>query len=95
MPIFPTFVYDKLIRDIKGIPLGRIILKDDADYVLDMPNIPVVLLKIPVSITPSVAGLLCYIDGVAYKIPDEVVKNKVNKRGGDYIVTNFYLEKEV
>jgi len=88
-----TFAYDHLIRDSRGVPLGRVILKDDSGYETGMASIPVVLLKIPLTIT-SVCGLLCYIDGLVYKIPTDIGVEKVNKRGGDHILTNFYLERE-
>ena len=86
-----TFKHDHIIRDEKGLPLGRVILKDDSQYKSGMDAIPVVLLKMPTSI--SVLGLRVFIDGIPYQIPKDLDSTKLSQRGLDFVITNFYLRR--
>ena len=87
-----TFSSDHIFRDAKGVPLGRIILKDDSSYKYNMDEIPVVLLRVPLT-TSNVRGLKGYIDGVQYEVPTDLIDFKVNRRERDWTITNFYLRK--
>lgn len=83
-----TFKQDHLIRDEKGIPIGRIILRDDSEYVPGQ-DLNIALLKVPLSFKIPVKNLIFYVDGVKYQVPDNILSIRMKKRDKDYIVSSF------
>jgi hypothetical protein len=83
-----TFKMDHLIRDSKGIPIGRVVLRNDSDYKKG-EDLQVAILKIPLSFNIPVHGLEFYIDGVKYGIPSDLVSFRSGKRSEDYVMSNF------
>jgi len=93
IPIVKTFEVDHIVRDIKGMPLGRIILIDDDVYDEGEP-INVALLTVPLSKTKKVQGLTYYVDGHPYRIPLDLSNIKTNQVGDKHLVNNFVLKPE-
>lgn len=87
-----TFKYDSIVRDFKGIPLGKLIMPSGFNYV-EGQDIEVVLLKFPSSTISSPFGLMIYIDECPYKVPSDLPKIRQQKLGGDWYFTNFILKR--
>lgn len=88
-----TFEKDRLFRDVKGVPLGRIVMFDESLYEPGMESIMVAVLKIPYSEELSVSNLEGFVDGYKYRIPTTVHDIKVNRRDRDWVISNFFLRR--
>jgi hypothetical protein len=85
-----TFKYDHLLRDSKGLPFGRVVLKNDYK---EGENIEAVLVEIPLVNTNYVKGLQFYIDGYKYKIPSKLHDIRICKDNLRWLVNTFVLER--
>lgn len=84
------FRIDRLVRDERGKPLGRVVLAGEYE---DGANIPVAFLTVPRSFSASLKGVSIYVDGMVYKIPDDLPKHKITTSVMSHMVNNFYLER--
>jgi|GEM_PF-5730419 len=94
-PVAPSthpqvFKHDHILRDENRIPLGRVVLLDDKDYEPGKP-IKVALLTVPVAKMKSVLGWVFYVDGMPYKVQDDIHPIRVRETGGKHMVNNFTL----
>lgn len=87
MPEF--FKYDRYVRDESGRPLGKVVLA--SEFVPGKP-IACTLLRLPKQFGAKVAGKVFTIDGVRYRVPEDLPALKITKSGGDFLINNFYLE---
>ena len=83
------FVRDRILRDERGKPIGRVILAGEIEV---GKRIPVVLLEVPRSIISNVIDNIYYLDGIAYKIQEGINRIKVRKTSLKHLLNNFYLE---
>ena len=87
---FKTFKYDHLIRDEQGVPVGRVVMRNDSLYEAG-EDIQIALLTIPVQFKESILGSFVYADGFRYKIPQTLPNFRVNKRGLNWVASSFVL----
>jgi hypothetical protein len=85
-----TFVADHLTRNSSGSPIGRIILVNDSSYVPG-ENIRVLMYCVPVSTTQSILGSSIYVDGLRYKVPQDIPSFRLNRRDKEWIASSFVL----
>ncbi len=85
-----TFIVDRLIRTEQGMPIGRIVLFDDNDFELGKP-VKISILKVPVQFNLQIIGLEFYIDGVKYRIPEDLPEVKCNKNNADWFVSSTII----
>ena len=88
-----TFKYDHVIRDIRGTPLGRVVMRNDQAY-QEGKDIEIAILKIPLQFRAKLLGSHVYVDGYRYKIPDKVPDFRFNKREKDWVMTSFILQRD-
>ena len=91
MTVVKTFLSDHVVRDNKGLPLGRIILINDDVYEEGKP-VHVAILTIPLARTKKAQGLTYYLDGNPYKIPANLSPIKITQSGNKHLINNFILE---
>lgn len=84
------FQRDRLLRDEKYRVLGRVMLRDES-YELGKP-IAVVLLQVPKQYMSDLRGKTFFIDGVKYRIPMDLPKQKFSGNSLLNFVNNFYLQ---
>ena len=87
-----TFKYDHVVRDEKGVPVGRIVLRSDDSYV-EGADIQVSILRVPMELRDSVLGTYIYIDGFRYRVPKKFPEFRFNKRGNEWVASSFILER--
>ena len=87
-----TFKQDHIVRDAKGGPLGKIILRNDNAYE-EGKDIEVALLKIPLVLKGNIQESTVYIDGHPYKLPENLPKFRRNTRGKDWVLSSFILQR--
>jgi len=85
------FRHDHVLRDQKGLPVGRVVLVDDSSYEEGEP-IAVALMTVPLAKMMKLKGRLFYVDGIPYKLPDDISALKMKTSAGKHLVNNFYLE---
>ena len=85
-----TFKYDHVIRDEKGKPVGRVVMRDDDAYEPGK-DIQVAILKIPIEFRESILGSLVFVDEYCYKLPDKLPNFRLNKRNKDWVASSFIL----
>ena len=91
MTVFPkTFRHDHVLRDEKNRPLARAILRDDRVYEEGEP-IEVAILTVPVAKMKKVRGRTFWVDGVPYRIPDDLSPLKLKEVAGKHMINNFHL----
>ena len=88
-----SFIQDALIRNDKGVHIGRLILVDILEYQPGAISFNVAVLKVLKIYCSNILGFELYIDGVKYKVPDTIHKIKIRKSDKEHIVTNFVLKK--
>lgn len=88
-----TFASDKIVRNDRGKPLGRVVLPEDFEYETGIDEIPVLLLKIPKVISEAPTSESLYIDGHKYAIPKGIYSFRINLRGADWVIASFYLRR--
>jgi len=84
------FSRDRLLRNSKGIPIGRVILAEDYKEGADLK---VLLLEVPRQFYTSVLGVEVFVDGVKYKIPENIHPIRL---GGDklkHLINNIVIKK--
>lgn len=86
-----TFICDKLARNVNRIPIGRVILHDDKEYVEGQP-LKVSVMKLLDKYVSNPIGYELYIDCCKYKIP-ELQKVKFHKSGSEWWISNFILPR--
>lgn len=86
-----SFKLDHMIRGSIGEPIGRAVLRDDNALKVG-EDIQISLFKIPIVFGIEPRGLKVFIDSVPYQVPDNLPNLKLNKRGGDLVVSNFTLK---
>lgn len=86
-----TFICDKLARDVNRIPIGRVILHDDSEYVEGQP-LKVSVMKLLTKYASNPIGYEVYIDCFKYRIP-ELPKVKYHKTGSEWWLSNFILPR--
>ncbi|GAF93990.1 unnamed protein product [marine sediment metagenome] len=86
-----TFEKDHVVRDSKGLPLGRIILRDDSSYEEGKP-LDVALLTVSAMRTRNVMGLLYYLDGHPYRIPEDLPALRIVTAQGRHRVNSFIMQ---
>ncbi len=92
MSIVPkTFKTDHIVRDVQGVPLGRIILRNEEDYTEGLP-LNVVCLTVAEGVTLNVKSLDYYIDGFCYRIPENISSRRIMLVGGKHRVNSFTME---
>jgi hypothetical protein len=84
-------VFDHVLRDVQGLPEGRVILSSATKYVRGEP-IAVVLLTVSSAKIKKVPGRVFHVDGLPYVVPKDLPGLKVNEQGGLHKVNNFYLQ---
>jgi hypothetical protein len=91
---FPVKVFhrDHLIRDMKGIPIGRVILS--GEYV-PSDRIYCVLMTIPKSYMSDIKGKDFWIDGEKYQIAKDTPSIRFSGNKLEHRVNSFYLEKAI
>lgn len=89
-PIPKFFERDKLLRDENYRILGRVILRDEKIEV--GKPIPVVLLQVPRQYMTEVRGKFFWIDGMKYKVPEDIPAMKISGNALQVLVNNFWLE---
>jgi len=87
-----TFKYDHVLRDVRGVPVGRVVMLDD-DSFEPGKDIQIAILKIPVQFREGILGSFVYVDGYRYKIPERLPEFRVNKRGRDWVASSFILRR--
>ena len=87
-----TFKYDHLIRDEKGKPVGRVVMRNDGAY-REGKDIEISILKIPLEFRDRILGSYVFIDGYKYKIPEKLPNFRLNKRDRDWVATSFILQR--
>ena len=87
-----TFKQDHIVRDVKGAPLGRVVMRNDAAYE-EGKDIEIAILKIPLEFKARVENSCVYIDGFRYKIPEKIPKFRVNARSKDWVISSFVLQR--
>lgn len=90
-PITKTFKHDGVLRDANGAPVGRVVLLNDKAYTEGSP-IPVALLLIPAGRTKNVLSYVFYIDGIAYRVPQDTPPGKVSLHDGMHKVNHVSLQ---
>jgi hypothetical protein len=85
-----VFKHDHVLRDENRIPLGRVVLMNDRDYEPGKP-IQVALLTVPVAKMKSVLGWVFYVDGMPYRVQDDIHPIRIRETGGKHMVNNFTL----
>ena len=89
-----TFRHDRLVRNAKGEPLGRIVLAFDNDYEQGQDNIKVLLLRVPlVNLTGKIEDFKFYVDGYLYEIPKNIPSFRINKRDNEFVVSSFLAKR--
>ena len=86
-----TFKHDHAVRDPAGRPIGRVILAGSKEPEIGKP-FPVALLLIPVTYTKNILSFVFYLDGVAYRVPANTPKIRINVIGGQHKVNHVVLE---
>jgi len=86
-----TFICDKVARNEKRIPIGKVILNDDKEYV-EGQSVKVSVMKILTQFCSQPIGYELYIDGYKYKIPP-MNKIKYHKTGAEWWLSNFVLPR--
>lgn len=86
-----TFGQDHLARDCRGSVIGRLVLVDDKGFELGK-DLKVALFKIPKVFDLSPLGLVVFIDGKKYQVPETLVGFRVNRRKEDIIISSFVLK---
>lgn len=71
-------------------PVGRVILA--RPYIAGEP-LAVSVLKVPKQYFSSILGQVFWIDGLAYKVPNNLNPIKVTGNKLDFLVNNFYMER--
>jgi hypothetical protein len=89
-----TFKYDHLVRNEKGVPMGRVIMWKENEYV-EGEDIKVSIMSLPVQLIPHPLGQYFYIDTYKYQTPIVLDKVKWNKNGLDWYLSNFVLKRVV
>ena len=87
-----TFKYDHVVRDEKGVPVGRIVLRSDDSYA-EGESLQVSILRVPVQLRDNVLGTYIYVDGYRYKVPQKLPSFRFNKRGNEWVASSFVLER--
>lgn len=85
-----TFSYDYAVRDSAGRPIGRVILSG-RKFEAGRP-LPVALLIVPATFTRNVLSCVFYLDGVAYKVPEDTPKLKISFADGQHKVNHVVLQ---
>lgn len=89
-----TFKYDRLVRNAKGVPIGRLVLAYDNEYEQGQDSIKVLLLRVPiVNVTGKIEDFKFYVDGYLYEIPKNVPSFRINKRDNEWVVASFLAKK--
>jgi len=88
-----SFAQDSLIRNDKGVVIGRLVLVDILKYQPGDTFLNVAVIKVLKIYCTNILGFELYIDGVKYKVPDTIHKIKIRKNEKEHIVTNFILKK--
>ena len=87
-----TFRFDHVLRDDRGVPVGRAVMVDDEGY-QEGKDIQIVLLKIPLQFREKILGSFVYIDGFRYKLPESLPEFRINKRERDWVASSFILRR--
>ncbi len=90
--IYPkTFKYDRAVRDLRRVPLGRVVVSGVDDVKVGEPFY-VTLLVVPLGAVPDVLSGTYYVDGCPYKIPKDISPIRVSSTLGRYQVNSFIFE---
>lgn len=84
-----VFQRDKILRDVKGRPVGRVVIASDYK---EGERLPVAVMEIPRTITGNPVEIDVYIDGIKYRPQKDIHSIRI---GGDHLrhlVNSFYLE---
>ena len=87
-----TFKFDHVLRDDRGVPVGRVVMQDDDAY-QPGKDIPIVILKIPLQFRDKILGSIVYVDGYRYKLPESLPEFRINKRAKDWVASSFILRR--
>ena len=85
--IFKTFNVDRLLRDLNGVPIGRVSLI--GEYKLES-KIPIAVMEVFDKNNVKAIGNF-YIDGKPYKVQDDINPVRFTGINGKVYVNNFYL----
>lgn len=85
--ILKTFNTDRLLRDLSGIPIGRVSLI--GEYKLES-KIPIAVMEVFNKNNVRAIGNF-YIDGKPYKVQDDINPVRFTNINGKIYVNNFYL----
>lgn len=88
-----TFKQDHIVRDKKGGPLGRAVMRNDDAYE-EGKDLEISILKIPLELLDKVSGAHVYIDGFRYKIPANTPDFRRNRRDKDLVISSFILQRD-
>jgi hypothetical protein len=91
-PVTKTFTHDHVVRDPAGKPVGRAILLNDRTYVEGAP-VPVAVLLVPVTATRNIRSFVFYIDGIAYRIPQDTPQGRILLSEGMHKVNHVVLQQ--
>lgn len=89
-----TFALDHIVRNEKGLPIGRIVLYDDNSYIPG-EDVRVALLKVPLQFKNSIKGLQFYVDEYLYEVPEDINDIRVNTRDQDLVASSFILKRSI
>jgi hypothetical protein len=87
-----TFRFDHVLRDDKGVPVGRAVMLEDDAYA-EGKDIPIVILKIPLQFRDKILGSFVFVDGFRYKLPESLPEFRINKRENDWVASSFILRR--
>lgn len=93
-PITKTFTHDHVVRDPVGKPVGRAILLNDKGYAEGAP-LPVAVLLVPATATKNIRSFVFYIDGIAYRIPQDTPQGRILFSEGMHKVNHVVLQKVI
>lgn len=85
-----TFSADRLVRNDKGYPMGRCVLKPGFKYVKGIESIPVALCEFPKIYVSDPRGMTFMIDGIPYTISKDVLDIRINRGDRTKIVINTF-----
>jgi len=88
-----SFTKDHLVRSDKGIPLGRLILREESFKIGE--DLKVGILQIPKVFNLVLSGLRFWVDEVEYCLPVDISKLRIKDRPDSIIISGFVLKRYV
>ena len=85
-----TFAADRIVRDNRGMPMGRCVFKVNFKYVTGMPEIPIALCEFPKVYVKDPRGMTFYIEKIPYYVPKDLSDVRINRADPLKIVINNF-----